>query len=715
MDNQLLMDPKTHTFSWEQPLDRERFCLLAQLLYLKNQQQPLQSALSETHPSKNNPQNAPLDDEDASSDDSIEPRQLVSEKPPDVLKRRFLDRLAEILAREKKSSVCARASKHESTSPSPAKGKSKNDLSEQGSSAGQSHTAAASLIEQDGCAIVLVAKNCGLDKTDRDMVKRLSHWIQVMAKAGVKASEKDLFWRKLLLYCRARIWVYVTEIYAITGTRIPDSQSTNTDSIKNQVYRLVSLCRVLHSCQPEDFEVNLDSVSEIACLAYELRSCASLTTLIRDITSKAKILRLKIALLGRYRAAYETFKEAAMHFHKFKELNIKEVDLVAPAKSRIDMPFVTKTLAKLNITPKSSGQSAQSICKSCRLERRHHAEMQILMQIEKDYQMDESNEIYPYIGISKKTCFLCSEVLKLFPFYGTRGSHRKVYNLWDIPTMDGLSRHFVFQLRAALLGVQWTVENLVAEAYHASSRQKLAPVTESSAGVSSETGASSIHRQLRHQEKVKQRLRNDIDNHQHQSKPDTELYGEALRHIVVARLPGNGDSMSLVRVPIVARPEYYDGFDGFSRTIPSFGEYWGWHDIGKSISSVEVKDQPIKSTNGRYYIYWIDNEDLPWNQYLTRLLSDKVAALAAHRKFWCGDVFIVKVEEDEKGIDTDSTGNIMFTNISDEFLRAEQLIQLLFTPHLENDEFERIARDSVDFASREEDRERAKEIIHERM
>ena len=170
-----------------------------------------------------------------------------------------------------------------------------------------------------------------------------------------------------------------------------------------------------------------------------LRSCASLTALIGGFTTKAKALQLRIALLGRYRAAYETFKEAAMHFHQFKGLAIQEVQLVATAKSRIDMPFVTKTLAELSITSKSSGKSAQSLCKLCRLECRYHAEMQILMQIEKDFQQDESDKIYPYIGISKKTCFLCTEVLNSFSFYRTRGSHGKVYSLWDIPPMDGLS------------------------------------------------------------------------------------------------------------------------------------------------------------------------------------------------------------------------------------------------------------------------------------
>ena len=263
------------------------------------------------------------------------------------------------------------------------------------------------------------------------------------------------------------------------------------------------------------------------------------------------------------------------------------------------MPFVTKTLAELNITSIAGGKSAQSLCKSCRLECRYHAEMQILMQIEKDYQLDESNKIYPYIGISKKTCFLCTEVLNLFPFYRTRGSHGKVYGLWDIPPIAGLGLQFVIHLQAALLDVQRRLEELVTEAYHASLKNKLAFVAESSAGVSSDISASIIHRRLRHQGRVEQRLRNDDDEHQHQSRADATPYGEVLRYITAAKLPGDGDRLRLLKIPIVATPTYYKGFDNYSTRTPNFRDYWGWLDFGKCVVSIDAEDQEIKSTNGR--------------------------------------------------------------------------------------------------------------------
>ena len=49
---------------------------------------------------------------------------------------------------------------------------------------------------------------------------------------------------------------------------------------------------------------------------------------------------------------------------------------------------------------------------------------------------------------------------------------------------------------------------------------------------------------------------------------------------------------------------------------------------------------------------------MPRNKYLTGLLPDKVATLAAHRRFWCGDVFVVKVDLDEEGFELYRDGSI---------------------------------------------------------
>ena len=103
MDTNQVFKMPAGDFSWQGPLlDRKRFCLMIKMLSAKQQQQPPARAAVSTDRSHGITQQSPDLYVDSDSEcDSIEPRQLVSEKPDDGLKRRFLDRLAEVFAREK--------------------------------------------------------------------------------------------------------------------------------------------------------------------------------------------------------------------------------------------------------------------------------------------------------------------------------------------------------------------------------------------------------------------------------------------------------------------------------------------------------------------------------------------------------------------------------------------------------------------------------------
>jgi hypothetical protein len=41
--------------------------------------------------------------------------------------------------------------------------------------------------------------------------------------------------------------------------------------------------------------------------------------------------------------------------------------------------------------------------------------------------------VFPYLGISKKTCLLCGHMLREIRFFETRGNHGKCYSQWTIP------------------------------------------------------------------------------------------------------------------------------------------------------------------------------------------------------------------------------------------------------------------------------------------
>jgi len=259
-----------------------------------------------------------------------------------------------------------------------------------------------------------------------------------MAKTSERNLDRAPTWEEILRYCWARVRFYVEGICTNNGVWQLPTEFVNGGSLKNKLGDLIDACRTLRDQGPDQFDIR--AVSTLACLAYEMRSSSIISTLREASFSepKAKAMQTKIALLGRYRAAYETFIRAAMHFATFKKLNLQGVEPAAIESVKIDLPFVTRTLDSMDIhiSALETGHSAQSLHRFCPYQHSFHAEMQLLFELERKVQIDQAIKIFPYLGISKKTCFLCAEILAQFSSYRTRGSHSKVYGLWNIPTIE---------------------------------------------------------------------------------------------------------------------------------------------------------------------------------------------------------------------------------------------------------------------------------------
>ena len=59
-----------------------------------------------------------------------------------------------------------------------------------------------------------------------------------------------------------------------------------------------------------------------------------------------------------------------------------------------------------------------------------HAEIQILFVMETE---GPGSKIIPYIGCSKRCCFLCAKFIEAHGRYRIRGTHGKVYHQWTLP------------------------------------------------------------------------------------------------------------------------------------------------------------------------------------------------------------------------------------------------------------------------------------------
>lgn len=60
-----------------------------------------------------------------------------------------------------------------------------------------------------------------------------------------------------------------------------------------------------------------------------------------------------------------------------------------------------------------------------------HAEMMLLTYLV--YSENTRSEVFPYLGVSKKTCFLCGHMLRTIGQFEARGNHGKCYSKWTLP------------------------------------------------------------------------------------------------------------------------------------------------------------------------------------------------------------------------------------------------------------------------------------------
>ncbi|EHK49775.1 hypothetical protein TRIATDRAFT_181656, partial [Trichoderma atroviride IMI 206040] len=65
--------------------------------------------------------------------------------------------------------------------------------------------------------------------------------------------------------------------------------------------------------------------------------------------------------------------------------------------------------------------------------RKHvHAEMMLMAYLSSGI---PRTDVFPYLGISKKTCLLCGHMLREMGYFETRGNHGKCYSQWTLPSV----------------------------------------------------------------------------------------------------------------------------------------------------------------------------------------------------------------------------------------------------------------------------------------
>ncbi|KAE9392867.1 hypothetical protein BT96DRAFT_259497 [Gymnopus androsaceus JB14] len=76
-----------------------------------------------------------------------------------------------------------------------------------------------------------------------------------------------------------------------------------------------------------------------------------------------------------------------------------------------------------------------------------HAEVQIIQHLAQARIAIDSADIFPYIGCSKLSCYMCQLFLDAYSSFKIRGCHGKLYNQWIIPDMVNIHPDTAEKLR----------------------------------------------------------------------------------------------------------------------------------------------------------------------------------------------------------------------------------------------------------------------------
>ena len=85
-----------------------------------------------------------------------------------------------------------------------------------------------------------------------------------------------------------------------------------------------------------------------------------------------------------------------------------------------------------------------------------HAEVQMLMSLNTNESY--TSGLFPYLGCSKLSCFMCNCFLRSYGRFTTRGCHGRLFKPWTVPSVDRLLPDQADQIAEALVLVQTEVE-----------------------------------------------------------------------------------------------------------------------------------------------------------------------------------------------------------------------------------------------------------------
>src|SRR5450432_265635 len=167
--------------------------------------------------------------------------------------------------------------------------------------------------------------------------------------------------------------------------------------------------------------------------------------------------------------AFQKFKEIAFKLLSFKKVTVNLVPHYAPLQKPLQNPLnleqilyllglqSTTSTAKSIIGPRWTILNAKKEFSKLQKQKLNiHAEVQMVLHFSKNGQ--SFNQLFPYFGCSKYSCFMCSRFLQAHGKISTRGSHGRIFKPWTVPGVSDLAPGPSDILSKALMQLQRDVE-----------------------------------------------------------------------------------------------------------------------------------------------------------------------------------------------------------------------------------------------------------------
>ncbi|OLE52394.1 MAG: hypothetical protein AUG51_18320 [Acidobacteria bacterium 13_1_20CM_3_53_8] len=179
------------------------------------------------------------------------------------------------------------------------------------------------------------------------------------------------------------------------------------------------------------------TLKSLASLAYEVRRSTSFRIMLEQLSRRgrghvSKIVE-KVGKLARFYRSAITFAHTAVEFGSNSDTFIVKAVTSRPQSVNI-LSSVTVDQLRRRLPPPSRKLESHA-GDARRLLRRWkqyvvHAEMLLLLFYEEH---PEISKVKDYIGISKRSCFLCANFIRFHKVFTVEGGHQQLYCLWTLP------------------------------------------------------------------------------------------------------------------------------------------------------------------------------------------------------------------------------------------------------------------------------------------